>query len=117
LDALTRSSSERNGRAWVALLLALLSVAALPVAIALAEVWRLFDLLEAAVGVPVAAFLAVVALALARSARRRVERTLGRVGGAGVARAARGLAALGIALALSGAIAVGFYALLTHLAA
>jgi hypothetical protein len=51
---------------------------------------------------------------LARRARVRVERTLGRVGGLRVARVGRALGVLGIMLGLSGAISVGVYFVLTR---
>ena len=58
--------------------------------------------------------LGLVAILLARRARERVERTIGRVGGERVARAGRTLGVLGIVLALAGAIAVGVYLVLTR---
>ena len=107
----TRSS---NPAATAALAAGLLAVAALPAAIALAQLSARFKLTQAAVGAPVAALLGLAALLFARRARRRTERTLGRVGGAGAARVARVLGVLGLCLAASGAIAIGFYGLLVH---
>ena len=92
----------------------MLAVAALPAAVALAQVSSRVNLTQAAVGAPVAAVLGAVALLLARHALRRSERTLGRAGGEGVARAGRVLGVLGLCLAASGAIAIAFYALLVH---
>jgi hypothetical protein len=92
----------------------LLGVAALPAAIAVAQVSRRVELLDAWVGVPVAGALGVAALLLARSGRERVRRTIGRVGGARAARAGRILGRLAVALALSGAIAVAVYEGLTR---
>jgi hypothetical protein len=94
----------------------LLAVAALPAAIAAAERLERFELLDAAAAVPVAFVLAVVALWLARGARRRVERTLGRVGGRRTAFVGKALGVLGLGLACSGAIAGAFYAFLERLA-
>jgi hypothetical protein len=51
---------------------------------------------------------------LARRARFRVERTLGRVGGLRLARIGRMLGVLGIMLGLSGAISLGVYLVLTR---
>ena len=111
MAAPTRSS---NPAATAALAAGLLAVAALPAAVALAQLSTRFKLTQAAVGAPVAALLGVVALLLARRAGRRAERTLGRAGGLGVARAGRVLGVLGLWLAASGAIAIGFYELLVH---
>ena len=107
----TRSS---NPAAAAALAAGLLAVAALPVAIAFAQLSARFKLTQAAVGAPVAALLGLAALLFARRARRRSERTLGRAGGEGAARAGRVLGVLGLCLAASGAIAIGFYGLLVH---
>jgi hypothetical protein len=96
------------------LLAGLLAVAALPAAIAIAQVSTRVKLTQAAAGAPVAALLGGVALLLARRARRRAERTLGRAGGENVARAGRVLGVLGLCLAASAAIAIGFYGLLVH---
>jgi hypothetical protein len=115
LVAPTRSSKpERNGRAAASLLVGLVAVAALPAAIALAEFADRYDLLQAGWAVPVALVLGFAAVVLARRARVRVERTLGRVGGEATARAGRVLGVLAIMLGLSGAIAVGVYLGLTR---
>ena len=81
---------------------------------ALAQLSARVKLVQAAAGVPVAAVLGVAALVLARRALRRSERTLGRAGGEGAARAGRILGVLGLCLAAAGAIAIGFYGLLVH---
>jgi hypothetical protein len=107
----TRSS---NPAATGALAAGLLAVAALPAAIALAQVSARVKLVQAAAAAPVAAFLGIAALVLARRARRRSERTLGRAGGDGAARAGRILGVLGLCLAASAGIAIGFYGLLVH---
>jgi hypothetical protein len=92
----------------------LLAVAALPAAVAFAQVSSRVKLTQAAAGAPVAALLGAVALLLARRALRRSERTLGRAGGEGAARAGRVLGVIGLCLAAAGAIAIGFYGLLIH---
>jgi hypothetical protein len=102
----------RNGIAWAAVVVGLLGAAALPAAIVAAERGERIDLLDAVVAVPVAFVLGVLAIWLGRRGRRRFERTIGRVGGAGVASLGRWLGLLAVCLALAGAIAVGFYELL-----
>ncbi|MGH3105061.1 MAG: hypothetical protein ACRDN6_13285 [Gaiellaceae bacterium] len=114
---LTRSSKPaRNGRAWASVLVGLPAAAALPAAVVAAEIGDLIRLIEAAGAIPVAAVLGIGAIVLARRARRRTERTLGRVGGRAVARVGRALGVLAVCLALSASIAVGFYLVLTRVA-
>ncbi|HEV8248515.1 MAG TPA: hypothetical protein VGQ15_00950 [Gaiellaceae bacterium] len=101
--------SRRNGRAWAALVCGLLAVAALPAAIGLAQLLETVELLDAAAAIPVAAAFGIAAVVLARGARRRIERTIGRVGGRVPARLARVLGVFGLCLAAAGAIAVASY--------
>jgi len=54
--------------------------------------------------------LAIAAIWLARRARGRLQRTLGRSGGEGTARAGRILGWLALYVALIGAISLGVYA-------
>ena len=58
--------------------------------------------------------LGAAAVLLARRARQRMERTLGRVGGAGMARAGRLLGLLSLCLGLTAGLALGFYAVLSY---
>ncbi len=107
---LTRSSKpEGNGTARASVLVGLLGIAALPVAVALAELQGLFDLEYAAGAAPVALVGGVVALSLARRARVRSERTLGRVGGRRTAAFGRALGVLAILIAFATAIAAATY--------
>jgi len=92
------------------------AAAALPAAIGVAERTDLIRLIEAAAAIPVAAVLGIAAIVLARRARGRIERTLGRVGGGWVARVGGVLGILALCLAASGGIALGFYYALTRLA-
>ena len=110
----TRSSSHPNARAWLAVLLGLLAVAAVPAGVALTH-YRSIELLEAGWAVVPGLVLGIASLALARAARRRTERTIGRVGGGRVTRLGRYLGALGIYLALAAALSVGVYELLNKL--
>ena len=86
-----------------------MSAAAIPVGITLAHETTGVELLDAGYAIPVAAVFGILAMLLARGARRRVERTLGRVGGERSARIGRALGVLGFCAALSGTIAVALY--------
>jgi hypothetical protein len=104
-----RDDRERNGRAWGSVVLGLLAAAALPAGIAVAELRPEVELLDAAFAIPLAFVLGVAAVRLGRQARTRVERTLGRVGGAGIALTGRVLGFIGLCMAASGTIAVATY--------
>jgi hypothetical protein len=84
--------------------------------VAVAELTAFVELIEAAWAIPVAFVAGVLAVVLSRRALRRVERTIGRVGGETAARAGRLFGALGIAISLSGAIAIAVYWYLEHIA-
>jgi hypothetical protein len=88
----------------------------LPAAIVVAETRDEFELVEAGAVVPAGFLFSVLAVWLARRARRGLERTLGRIGGARKARAGRILGWLGIYLALTAAVALGVYAYLEYVA-
>jgi hypothetical protein len=111
-----RTSSNNGSRprgnlaAGASLLLALLALAAIPAAAAVTESRDDLRLVHAGFAVPVAALLALAAILLARRARRRHERTLGRSGGRRRARAGRILGWLALYLALIGAISLAVYA-------
>ncbi len=92
----------------------LLSVACVPAGVAFVH-YRDIELLEAGWTVAPGFVLGIVSLMLARRARRRTERTIGRVGGRRVTRLGRLLGALGIYLALAAALSVGVYELLNYL--
>ena len=116
MDALTRSSSARarNDAARASLACALLGLA-IPVAGYVAA-RQLKDVTvvqgtEATCG---SALLGLLALLQARRAQLRIERTLGRVGGAGMARAGRLLGLLSLCIGLTASLALGFYALLNY---
>jgi hypothetical protein len=85
-----------------------------PAAIAYAR-YRDAEFLDAGWAVAPALVLGIASVVLARAARRRTERTIGRVGGRGVTRLGRWLGALGIYLALAGALSIGVYELLNEL--
>jgi len=88
-------------------------VAAVPAGVAVSRYSERVSLLEAAGAVPVAAVLGLAAVLLARGARRRIERTLGRAGGGAAARLGRALGLLGLYVAATAGLALGFFGLLT----
>jgi hypothetical protein len=88
------------------------AVAVLPVAVVLTDRLEQFHLLHAAAAIPVAVLVSFFALVLAARARRQVQLTLGRVGGDRLARIGRALGLLGIYVAFTAGLAVGFYAVL-----
>jgi hypothetical protein len=114
LAAPTSSSNgqrPRNRAAPLSVFLALLALAAIPLAAAVTQSREDLRLVHAGVAVPVAAVLAIAAIVLSRRARRRLERTLGRAGGAKAARAGQILGWLAFYVALIGSISLGVYAL------
>ena len=98
------------------MLVGLVAVASLPAAIMLTRYSTRAELLDAAVGIAPAVVFGVWALMLSRGARIRVERTLGRARGLRLARVGRILGILGVYLALTAALALAVYAVLSSLA-
>ena len=92
-------------------------MALLPAAIAATRWSRQYELLHAAVAIPVALLLGALAVRLARRARSRLGPTLGRPKGARTTRLGRLLGTAGLLLALTAAGSVGIYALLSLVAA
>jgi hypothetical protein len=102
-----------NAAAPAALLLGALALLAIPAGVAASWYVPRVQLLQAVEGsVPAAILLALLGIGAARRARRTIALTLGRAGGEGSARAGRLLALLGLYVGCSGAIALGFFALL-----
>jgi hypothetical protein len=114
LVALTRSSSARarNDAARGSLLLGLLGLAIPPLAFAAANELQRVSLVQATGATCASAVLGATAILLARRAVRQIERTIGRVGGQGTARAGRLLGAISLFVGLTAALALGFYGLL-----
>ena len=83
----------------------------MPAAIEVAARSKRIGLLDAAYAVPVAFLLGLVALIMARRARRNLRWFQLREGGNGVASAAILVAAVTVCLALAAALSVGFYGL------
>jgi hypothetical protein len=73
-----------------------------------------YRLLDAGYAIPLGFLLGLGALVLARSARRRNERALGRLGGETTIRWARIIATTGICFAVTCSISLGVYAFLQH---
>jgi hypothetical protein len=110
--AIRAARAEPNDRARASVLVGVLAVLAIPVGLALAAYSSTVDLIHIAVAVPLAAVLGLVAMGLARNARRLSQISLGRIGGTGVARAGWILGLLALYLALMAALSVGFFGLL-----
>jgi hypothetical protein len=104
----------RNPQAFWAIVTALLSLAALAGA---ALAGRMFSdvvgLYEAMPAVPVAFALALVSMALARRARAIYKRSLGRAGHPVVVGFARVLAAIALIVAVTAALSLAVFAVLT----
>ncbi len=84
-----------------------------PGAIVLTQRLQSLRLVDAAAAIPLAIVAAMSAIALGTRARRRSEFTLGRVGGATAGTVGRWLGIVGLYIAVTAALAVGFYGLLT----
>ena len=98
------------------MLVGLLAVASLPAAVLLTRYSERVELLHAGVGIAPAVVLGISALAVARGARLRVERTLGRARGLRLARVGRALGLLALYLAATAGVALAVYAALSRLA-
>ncbi|MDQ2984826.1 MAG: hypothetical protein M3R70_13040 [Actinomycetota bacterium] len=103
----------RNDRARFSVLVGVLALASVPAGIEAAKAWKWVSLTHAVAGIAVISTLfGLLAILLARGARRNVELTLGRIGGWGAARLGRLLGVVAVFLGLSAACALGFYGLL-----
>jgi hypothetical protein len=102
----------RNAASLSSLLLALLALGVLAAAAYAARELPEISWFEAAAAVPVAALLAFFALAVATRARAIHQRTLGRAGGDGLARTARGIGILALLLVLTAALALAVFGVL-----
>jgi hypothetical protein len=115
-------TSSSNGRpprpasARLSVLFGLFSVATMPAAIVATRWSERYDLLHAAVAIPVAALLGIVAIRLARRARSRLAPTLGHPRGTRTARLGRLLGLLGFLLALTAAGSLLVYEVLKRVA-
>ena len=101
----------RNSRARASVLFGLLSIATVPVALYSTRLQSV-DLPHAVAGEAiVGSLLGLTAIVLARGARVKVERTLGRVGER-TARWGKWLGILGLCLGLTAALSLAFFGLL-----
>lgn len=94
-------------------MLALLGIALPVVAYAAANQLASVTLVQATMASCGSIVLGAAALLLGRRGRRNVERTIGRAGGEGTARAGRLLGILALCIGLAAAIALGVYAVLS----
>jgi hypothetical protein len=103
----------RNPKAVWAFLLALAALAVLGGTLAAAHYTSYVDLYRGVAAVPIGFLLAFFSLRTARGARFEYDRTLGRSGGRGLATAARILGGFALLVAITGALALGVFAVLT----
>jgi hypothetical protein len=99
----------------MSVLLGVFGLATLPAAIAVTGRVDGLSLVEAGFAIPAAIVFALAAVLIGRRVRRRSIQTLASLPGARVARFGRVLGYMGLYLALTAALAVGFYAVLTYL--
>lgn len=102
-----------NAKAVGAFAAGLLALAILAAAAALPRFLDSITPLRALVVIPAAVLLALVSIALARRARFDFQRTLGRIGGDGLALTGSVLGIVALLVSLTAALAVGVYAVLT----
>jgi hypothetical protein len=102
-----------NAKAAWAFLTALLALAVLIGAAAAAKLLSQVGLVEAVPAVPVGLLLAVASLSLARKARWESQRTLVRPSGTALTAAARGVAMVALIVALTAALALAVFAVLS----
>ena len=99
--------------AWGSLLAGVGSITVLPLAVYLTRFSDTYDLLHAGFAIPVAGGLAVAALALARTARRRASLTLS-ARTPGIVTAGHILGIVGLCMAAAALVALGVYGLLEY---
>jgi hypothetical protein len=106
----------RNPKAGWALVTALAALGVLLGGLAAAHYSGDVGLYEAIPAIPIGLVLAFVSVRLARRARLDHDRSLGRIGGRGIATAARILGGLALILAITGVLALGVFAVLSYAA-
>jgi hypothetical protein len=100
-----------NERARTSVIVGAGAVIAIPAGLALAAFTRV-TLHEAYAAIPIALVLGLVAVRMARTARRHAWLSLGRIGGSGMARAGLILGMIGLYLAAMCLLSLGFFGLL-----
>lgn len=103
----------RNPRAFASLAIGVVAVAVVPLAIAASRFFDEVTLVRACASAALAGLLGVSAIVLARRGRETAQRTLGRSGGEGAARAGRVFGMIAIWMAATTGLALAFYGLLT----
>jgi hypothetical protein len=103
----------RNAKAVFSVVFGLAALAVFVAAAVLARVRTDIGLAEAGVAVCVGVLLAVVALSLARRARFKYQRTLGRVGGSAIAAGGRLLGTVALLVGITAGLAFGVFGVLT----
>jgi hypothetical protein len=102
-----------NRKAVWAFLLALAALGVLAGGLASAHFSGDVGLYQAIPAVPIGLVLAFLSVRLARRARLEYDRSLGRIGGKGLATAARILGGLALLVAITAILALGVFAALT----
>ena len=103
-----------SGSAWGSVAAGIASVATLPLAVYATRFAGAYELLDAGWAIPLAGALGVVALALARRARRRQVVSLSARRRSRAAAAGRVLGILGLCMAAAALVALGVYGLLEY---
>jgi hypothetical protein len=102
-----------NPKAAWAFITALLALAVLVGAAAAARLMSQVGLIEAVPAVPLALVLALVSVSLARRVRSDQQRALRRMPGVGLAAIARGLGTLALIVAVTAALSLAVFAVLS----
>lgn len=110
----TEARAGSSGRGVLSVVLGAASVATMPAAVVLTRYFEEYELLDAAFAIPLGAALGVAAILVARSVRRRDERSVTPTGETKTVRIGRFLGIVGLCLAGTAAISVGVYGLLEY---
>ena len=104
----------RSDAAIWSLVAGIASVVAMPLAVYVTRFVGAYELRDSWIGIPFAACLGILAVVLARRARRRNAVLLGRGEGTGLARAGRVLGIVGICMASAAIVAFAVLGLLEY---